>query len=85
MKKSKKMLTKSGRIIVSLCVFWMISCAQDYEDLHTILVNDTIPTNEAESHSAVNSAADIPSETNHITKSITFCESTGCYDGEFLS
>ena len=73
-------------IIVSLCLMYAtIGCQQSYEEMHTILINDTIPTNEAESHSAVNSAADIPSETNHITKSITLCESTGYYDGEFLS
>jgi hypothetical protein len=77
MKKSKKMLTICGRIVVSLCVCMAACCAQDYEEMHTVLVSDTIHSIESES--------DILSETTPITRSISFCEETQCYDGVFLS
>jgi len=77
MKKSKKMLTICGRIVVSLCVCMAACCAQGYEEMHTVLVSDTI-------HS-IESASDILSETTPINKSISFCEETQCYDGVFLS
>ncbi|MBQ3922602.1 MAG: hypothetical protein II707_04835, partial [Spirochaetales bacterium] len=77
MKKSKKMLTICGRIVVSLCVCMAACCAQNYEEMHTVLVSDTIHSIESES--------DILSETTPITRSISFCEETQCYDGVFLS
>ncbi len=77
MKKSKKMLTICGRIVVSLCVCMAACCAQDYEEMHTVLVSDIIHSIESES--------DILSETTPITRSISFCEETQCYDGVFLS
>ena len=77
MKKSKKMLTICGRIVVSLCVCMAACCAQDYEELHTVFVSDTIQAIESES--------DIVSETTPIIKSISFCEETQGYDGVFLS
>ena len=83
MKKSKKMLTICGRIVVLLCVCIAACCAQDYEQLHTVAVSDTIQTDQT--GGAAEIETDILSETTPITKSITFCEETQCYEGIFLS
>ena len=83
MKKSKKMLTICGRIVVLLCVCIAACCAQDYEQLHTVAVSDTIQTDQTGGSSEIET--DILSETTPITKSITFCEETQCYEGIFLS